>query len=80
MTSPELLDVVALLEDSPSDGLVRGQVGTIVEVLEPGVFEIDFSDVNGRSYAIAPFRTDQLLLLHHQLMNGSDPVSTHPQI
>ena len=31
---PRLLDVVALLTDVPTLGLVRGQVGTIVELLD----------------------------------------------
>ena len=76
--TPNLLDVVALLEDSPKNGLVRGQVGTIVEVVEPGVFEIDFSDNNGRSYAIAPFREDQLLLLYHHQVVPAYKIPTHP--
>ena len=38
----KLLDVVALLEDLPQLGLYRGQVGTIVEVYEPNVFEVEF--------------------------------------
>lgn len=36
-----LLDVVALLEDLPPVKLFRGQVGTIVEEYEPGVFEVE---------------------------------------
>jgi hypothetical protein len=31
----ELLSEVAVLQDMPEKGLVRGQVGTIVEVLSP---------------------------------------------
>ena len=31
----EILSVVALLEDFPEHGLVRGQVGTVVEALVP---------------------------------------------
>jgi len=62
---PKLLDVVALLEDLPSRGLVRGQVGTIVENLAPDVFEVEFSDDNGRSYASLGVRSDQLLVLRH---------------
>lgn len=76
--APNLLDVVALLEDCPKEGLLRGQVGTIVEVVEPGVFEVDFSDNDGRSYAIAAFRTEQLLLLHHHQMNGASLLPSHP--
>ncbi len=60
------LDVVALLEDLPSRGLIRGQVGTVVEKLAPGVFEIEFSDHEGRTYASLALRSDQLMVLHHR--------------
>jgi len=33
-----LLTTVALLEDMPEKALRRGQVGTLVEVLGPGVY------------------------------------------
>jgi Domain of unknown function (DUF4926) len=62
----KLLDVVALLEDLPELSLVRGQVGTIVEEYEPDVFEIEFSDINVRAYAIETLNSAQLLVLHHQ--------------
>jgi hypothetical protein len=62
---PKLLDVVALLEDVPNDRLVRGQVGTIVENLAPGVFEVEFSDDTGKTYASLSLRSNQLLVLHH---------------
>jgi Domain of unknown function (DUF4926) len=42
-----LLDVVALIVDLPEHGLVRSQVGTVVEVLLPGVFEAEFADNQG---------------------------------
>ena len=38
----KLLDAVALLETIPNSGLYKGQVGTIVEVYEPDVFEVEF--------------------------------------
>ena len=62
---PKLLDVVALLEDVPNDRLVRGQVGTIIENLAPGVFEVEFSDDTGKTYASFSLRSSQLLVLHH---------------
>ena len=62
---PKLLDVVALLEDLPNMHLVRGQVGTIVENLAPGVFEVEFSDDTGKTYASLSLRSNQLLVLHH---------------
>ena len=61
----KLLDVVALLEDLPQLGLYRGQVGTIVEVYEPNVFEVEFSDTYGLAYTIEILQENQLMLLHH---------------
>jgi len=65
MSEIEILSVVALLEDRPADGLRRGQVGTIVETLAPGVYEVEFSNDLGRTYASVALRTDQVLKLHH---------------
>jgi Domain of unknown function (DUF4926) len=65
MPEIELLSVVALLEEVPEKGLQRGQVGTVVEVLEPGVYEIEFSDDSGRTYASAALKAEQLMQLHH---------------
>jgi hypothetical protein len=63
-TPARLLDEVALTEDLPQAGLVRGHVGTVVEELEPGVFEVEFCDSEGRTYATAAIRQDQLIVLH----------------
>lgn len=62
----KLLDVVALTADLPAQGLRRGQVGTVVEALSPGVFEIEFADEQGRSYAQAALEADKLLVLCYQ--------------
>lgn len=62
----KLLDVVALIEDLPELGLYHGQVGTIVEVYEPEVFEVEFSDTQGRTYALETLRSEQVMVLHHQ--------------
>ncbi len=61
-------DVVAILEDQPSKGLVRGQVGTVVETLAASVFEVEFSDHDGRTYASLALKTNQLLVLHDELV------------
>jgi len=60
----EVLDVVALTHDLPEHRLVRGQVGTVVENLEEGVFEVEFSDDGGITYAMLPLTADQLIVLH----------------
>jgi hypothetical protein len=49
----QLLDVVALTADLPDKGLLRGQVGTVVEILAPGVFEVEFAD-DARKHAMRP--------------------------
>jgi hypothetical protein len=64
-TTPNLLDVVALLSDVPSHGLVRGQVGTVVELLD-GACEVEFSDDEGKTYAELALVPDQLLVLRHR--------------
>jgi len=65
-TEIKLLDVVALTEDLPERGLRRGQVGTIVEMLGPDVFVVEFVDNCGRTYATLSLRASQLMVLHHQ--------------
>ena len=58
-----ILDVVALTEDR---GLLRGQVGTVVELLGPGVFEVEFAGNDGRTYAMLSLKSSQLFVLHYQ--------------
>jgi len=65
MAEIEMLSVVALLEDVPEKALRRGHVGTVVEILAPGVYEVEFSDDNGRTYASLALRSSQLMQLHH---------------
>lgn len=48
----KILDVVALIEDLPEQNLCRGQVGTIVEVYEPETFEVEFVNLQGKTYAV----------------------------
>jgi hypothetical protein len=66
MAEIEVLSVVALLGDVLEQGLVRGQVGTVVENWAPGVYEVEFNDDNGRTYAMAALNAGQLMRLHHQ--------------
>jgi len=66
------LVVVALLQDVPTRGLVRGQVGTIVERLAPGVFEVEFSDNDGRTYATSALSADKLLVLRYAAIEAAD--------
>ena len=65
MSEIDLLGVVALTADLSAHGLVRGQVGTVVERLGAEVYEVEFSDDNGRTYAQLPLRAEQLMVLHY---------------
>ena len=60
------LDVVALLGEIPEKGLKRGQVGTIVEELGDEVYEVEFSDSQGRTYAQLALPSEKLLVLYYQ--------------
>ena len=61
-----LLDTVALMEDFPARNLRSGEVGTVVEVLDNGVFEVEFCDEDGQTYAEFALRADQIMPLHNR--------------
>ena len=62
----KLHDVVALTDDLPERELQRGQVGTVVEVLAPDVYEVEFTDNDGRTYAELAVKEEKLLVLHYE--------------
>ena len=63
----KLLDVVVLTVDLPECNLWRGQVGTVVEILQNGAaFEVEFSDRHGRTYESLGLRPDQIMVLHYE--------------
>jgi hypothetical protein len=65
-TPLKLLDVVALLVDKPEERLVTGQVGTVVELLSPDVYEVEFLDSKGHTIAVTELKRAELLLLQHE--------------
>ncbi len=65
-SSIKLLDVVALTEDVPDIDPARGQVGTVVDSLSPEIFEVEFTDGDGKAYALVPLRASQLIALHYR--------------
>jgi len=62
---PAVLDMVALLADRPAENLARGQVGTVVETLDAKTALVEFSDDQGRAYAVVPCATSDLIVLHY---------------
>ncbi|WP_202219289.1 DUF4926 domain-containing protein [Okeania sp. KiyG1] len=76
MTQLQELDIVALTEDRQTTHfetgepitLYKGQVGTIVMEYDNNVFEVDFSDNDGRTYAMETLPGDRLIQLHYELV------------
>jgi len=62
----KLLDVVALTQELLNRDLSLGQAGTVVEVLAPDVYEVEFTDNDGRAFAEFAVRAEQLLVLHYE--------------
>jgi hypothetical protein len=58
------LDLVALTENVESEGLRRGEVGTVVERWADGVFEVEFGDNAGEAYALAAVPAEKLIKLY----------------
>ena len=52
----------ALLGDCPEHGLVRGQVGTVVELLSPALAEVDSATMRG----VRILHAEELIRLHHR--------------
>ncbi len=71
LTKLNLFDIVALKNDLPEHSLQSGQVGTIVEILTPEVYEIEFSDDDGQTYATQALPAHQLLKLHYKPMSSN---------
>jgi hypothetical protein len=62
MNSIDLLDIVALTVDLPEHKLIRGQVGTVVEILAGG------KAFDGRTYKSLGLQPDHIMVLHYEPM------------
>lgn len=66
-----ILDVVATTKSFSENNLHTGQVGTIVEILAEGVYEVEFSDKNGRAISECAMKESDLLLLHYDALKAA---------
>jgi len=64
----EIYNTVALLTNLPNEKLVKGSIGTIVEILDDSTFLVEFSDNNGIAYAFVELKSTQILKLYHELV------------
>jgi hypothetical protein len=62
----DLLSSVALLAPPPHTRLARGQVGTVVEVLDSATALVEFVDDRGNTYALEQCARKDLLVLHYR--------------
>lgn len=62
----KILDIIALLTDIPEKKLIKGQVGTIVEYLDIGIYEVEFCNKQGETITVLPINEKSMLLLHYE--------------
>jgi hypothetical protein len=83
MKKIKLFDTVAIINSLPLERLTLvklndifiqnlppGQVGTVVEVYQGAEncqYLVEFADTQGREYAMATLRADELLVLYYEL-------------
>ncbi|MFZ1322351.1 MAG: DUF4926 domain-containing protein [Ignavibacteria bacterium] len=67
MNKIKVTDVIALLADIPDKKLIKGQVGTIVEILSDNNYEVEFCNPKGETVSISPVESNNLLLLHYEI-------------
>jgi hypothetical protein len=61
-----LIDVTAWSMDDREVGLLRGQVGTVIESRDANVVIVEFAGIDGVAYAIASVACTNLLRLRHE--------------
>jgi len=55
-------------KDHPPGRLISWAGGTVVEILAADVYEVEFSDDQGQTYAMKALKAYQLMVLHHKLI------------
>lgn len=63
---PQLLDIVAVLNDTGHSDVEVGDVGTVVELLPPDGLEVEFLDRDGRTRCVATLTTTDVLVLNRE--------------
>ena len=86
----QLLDSIVLDRDVPEHGLRKGDLGAIVEVQAPDVFEVEFVTASGRTAALLTLNArdvrsvadDDLVSVRRAVawleIDGLTPQSSHP--
>ena len=62
----ELLDVVVLTNSMPNLRLRKGELGTVVELLDKDVFLVEFADTTGTTYAMTALSAAELMKVYYE--------------
>jgi hypothetical protein len=62
----EILDVVVLTKALPALNLRKGELGTIVEVLDKNTFLVEFADTKGVTYAMPSLDASTLMKVYYE--------------
>lgn len=62
--TPVILDIVAVVNPPRQPGVLVGDVGTVVEVLDPDGLEVEFLDPDGRTRCVATLNVEDVLILN----------------
>ena len=63
---PKLLDLVAVTDVPPDAAVEIGDVGTVVELLDPDGLEVEFLDRDGRTRCVATLSVEDVLVLNRE--------------
>lgn len=66
METFEILDVVVLTEAIPASNLRKGELGTIVEILDEDIFLVEFADSKGVTYAMPALNANVLMKVFYE--------------
>ena len=66
MDKLKISDVVVLTEPLLLLNLRKGELGTIVEVLDKDVFLVEFADTKGVTYAMPSLKADSLMKVYYE--------------
>jgi uncharacterized protein DUF4926 len=64
--APKLLDLVAVVKAAPGCEVAVGDVGTVVEVLDPDGLEVEFLDRSGKTRCVATLNAQDVLVLNRE--------------
>jgi hypothetical protein len=74
---PALFDTVELLVDLPAHNLCSGSLGAIVHAYDDGIYEVEFTDAEGKTTALCPLSAEQFIIVWQAKTRRWLPVAEH---